>query len=178
MKGSGPAESLRKVPKLTPALQRFIDGMGMYFESQGIPRMGGRMLGLLMIAHWPLSAEDLAEILRISRGSVSTNMRLLLSTGLVEKAPMPGSRSTQYVFSDEAMEHRITSGMKAVQAFKRLLLQASEAMPQNDVARHHIDDSLQVSDLLLEAFEQATQKWRSRHPAHTHGRVQREPAGD
>jgi hypothetical protein len=63
-KGSGPSESLRKLPKLTPELSQFIDGMGMYFESQGIPRIGGRMLGALMIAHWPLSAEDLALLLR------------------------------------------------------------------------------------------------------------------
>jgi DNA-binding transcriptional regulator GbsR (MarR family) len=171
-KGLGPKDSLSKLPKLTPELHKFIDGMGMYFESQGIPRIGGRMLGALMIAHWPLSAEDLASILRVSRGSISTNMRMLLASGLVEKAPMPGSRTTHFAFSDEAMEHRIAAGVRSTQAFKRLLLQAADVIPQRDPARHHIDDSLAWSDVLLEALRHAVDHWK----AHRTGAAHRHPA--
>jgi len=168
-KGIGPKDSLSKLPKLTPELHRFIDGMGMYFENQAIPRIGGRMLGALMIAHWPLSAEDLAAILKISRGSISTNMRMLLASGLVEKAPMPGSRITHFAFSHDAMEHRIAAGVRSTQAFKRLLLQAAAVIPQRDPSRHHIDDSLEWTDLLIEGMNNATERWRQRHPAHAHG---------
>lgn len=167
-RGTGPAESLRKLPKLTPPLHQFIDGMGMYFESQGIPRIGGRMLGALMIAHWPLSAEDLANILRVSRGSVSTNLRMLLASGLAEKAPMPHSRLTHYAYSDEAMEHRITAGIRSTQAFRRLVEHAAQVIPERDPARHHIDDSLRWSDLLLEAFEHAIEHWRLHRGARAH----------
>ena len=168
MDGIGPKDPTDKVPELTPPLHRFIEGMGMYFESQGIPRIGGRMLGLLMIAHWPLSAEDLGSLLQISRGSVSTNIRLLLSSGLVEKALLPRLRTTHFVYSDDAMEHRAASGVKSTQAFKHLLQQAAEAVPPRDPARHHIDDSIAWSDLLVEALNGATQRWRSRHPTHSH----------
>ena len=140
----------------------------MYFESQGIPRIGGRMLGLLMIAHWPLSAADMAGILEVSRGSISTNLRLLLSTGMVEKAPIARARTMQFAFSDEAMEHRLTASVKSVQAFKRLLQQAAEATPRRDPARHHIDDSLAVSDLMLEAFDQVAERLHARRPSHAH----------
>ena len=167
-KGLGPKDSLSKLPKLTPELHKFIEGMGMYFESQGIPRIGGRMLGALMIAHWPLSAEDLAAILRVSRGSISTNMRMLLASGLVEKAPMPGSRITHFAFSDEAMEHRIAAGVQSTQAFKRLLLQAADVIPPRDPARHHIDDSLAWSDLLLEALHHAVDHWKAHRAASAH----------
>jgi DNA-binding transcriptional regulator GbsR (MarR family) len=140
----------------------------MYFESQGIPRIGGRMLGALMIAHWPLSAEDLANILRVSRGSISTNLRMLLASGLVEKAPMPHSRLTHYAYSDEAMEHRILAGIRSTQAFKKLVEHAAQVIPVRDPARHHIDDSLQWSDVLLEALEHAVEHWRLRRHAHLH----------
>jgi DNA-binding transcriptional regulator GbsR (MarR family) len=166
--GIGPKNPTDKIPELTPPLHRFIEGMGLYFENQGIPRIGGRILGLLMIAHWPLSAEDLAAILKVSRGSLSTNIRLLLSSGLVEKAPLPRARTTYFVYSDEAMEHRIASAVKSAEAFKRLLQQAAESVPPRDPARHHIDDSMAWSDLLLEALEDTTQRWRGRHPAHAH----------
>jgi DNA-binding transcriptional regulator GbsR (MarR family) len=168
MEGFGPKDPADKIPKLTPPLHRFIEGMGVYFESQGIPRIGGRMLGLLMIAHWPLSAEDLACILQISRGSVSTNIRVLLSSGLVEKALLPGLRVTHFVYSDQAMEHRIATGVKSTEEFKRLLQQAAEAVPPRDPARHHIDDSLAWTDVVIEAFHGATERWRARHPAHAH----------
>ena len=169
-KGSGPTDSLRKLPKLTPGLQKFIDGMGMYFESQGIPRIGGRILGVLMIAHWPLSAEDLARILRVSRGSISTNMRMLLSSGMVEKAPTSHSRTTHYAFSDEAMEQRIAAGIRSAQSYKRLVQQAAEVIPPRDPARHHLDESLQWSDLLLEALNHAVEHWKQNHAllAHRH----------
>ena len=51
-----------KFKKLSPDLIRFVESMGLYFESSGIPRIGGRILGALMIAHDPLSADDIAKI--------------------------------------------------------------------------------------------------------------------
>ena len=154
--------SLPKIPRLTPELIGFIEGMGMYFENQGIPRIGGRMLGLLMIAHAPLSAEDFATILDISRASVSTNFRLLLTSGLVEKSALRGDRTTYYVFSDSAMEQRIAVGVQSTLAFKRLVQRAADALPQKDAARHHLDTSLEWADVLLDSLEQALMRWRSR----------------
>ena len=164
----GPKDPLAKIPQLTPTLSRFIEGMGLYFESAGVPRIGGRMLGLLMIAHWPLSAEDLATILNVSRGSISTNLRVLLASGMVEKALLPQLRTTHFVYSDEAMEQRILAGVKSTETFKRLLQQVADVVPPKDPARHHIDNSIAWSDLLIEVFHDATQRWRSRHPLHTH----------
>ena len=168
MPSIGPKKPADKIPALTPPLTRFIKDMGHYFETGGNPRIGGRMLGLLMIAHWPLSAEDMAAILKVSRGSISTNLRVLLASGMVEKALLPQLRTTHYMYSDEAMEHRIVAGIKSTEAFKRLLQQVAEAVPQKDPARHHIDDSIAWSDLLIEVFNDATQRWRSRHPRRAH----------
>jgi len=43
MKNTDPPNQ-NKFKKLSPELARFIESMGMYFESQGIPRIGGRIL--------------------------------------------------------------------------------------------------------------------------------------
>ena len=100
-----------------------------------------------------------------------TNLRLLLSTGLAEKASMPHSRMAYFVYSDTAMENRMALTARSVETFKRLLTKAAGAVPPRDPARHHIDDSLEWSDLLLEAFDHASERWRDRHPAgpHPHG---------
>ncbi len=164
MKNAAASNSLSKIPRLTPELSRFIESMGMYFENQGIPRIGGRMLGLLMIAHHPLSAEDLARILRVSRGSLSTNFRALLASGMVEKVTLYGDRTTYFVFSDAAMEHRTITGTQAAVAFKRLVQQGLEALPPKDPSRHHLDTSLQWSDLIVQSFQDAIKQWRARRP--------------
>jgi DNA-binding transcriptional regulator GbsR (MarR family) len=168
MDGIGPTDPWEKIPRLTPELRDFIKGMGMYFESQGLARIGGRVLGLLMIAHWPLSAEDLAKVLKRSRVSISANLRQLMQAGLVEKAPMPHTRRTYFAFCDDAMQNHIAASIKSTQDLRQLLQRAAEAVPTRDPARHHIDDSLQASNLILQAFDQALDKWHSHHPAHTH----------
>ncbi len=162
MKNAASSNSLSKIPRLTPELSRFIESMGMYFENQGIPRIGGRMLGLLMIAHHPLSAEDLARILRVSRGSLSTNFRALLASGMVEKVTLYGDRTTYFVFSDAAMEHRTITGTQAAVAFKRLVQQGLAALPPKDPARHHLDTSLEWSDVIIQAFQQVLEDWQRR----------------
>jgi DNA-binding transcriptional regulator GbsR (MarR family) len=165
MKNASRSRSLDKVPRLTPALHTFIEGMGMYFEVQGIPRIGGRILGLLMIAHAPLSAEDIAAILKVSRGSLSTNFRLLLASGMVERVTVHGDRVTYFVFADSAMEQRIAVGLRSVAAFKRLCSQALDALPPHDPSRHHLDISLEWSDLLTQSFESAMTEWHERRLA-------------
>jgi DNA-binding transcriptional regulator GbsR (MarR family) len=163
MKKPPSSDSLAKIPRLTPELSRFIEGMGMYFENQGIPRIGGRMLGLLMIAHRPLSAEDLARILKVSRASLSTNFRALLASGLVEKVTLYGDRTTYFVFSDAAMEHRTVTGTQGAIVFRKLVQQGLAALPPKDPARRHLDTSLEWSDLIIEAFQQVLTDWQRRH---------------
>src|SRR5512140_2592865 len=82
--------------KLTPELSRFIQHMGGYFEGSGVPRIGGLILGLLIIAHEPLSAEQIAAILKISRASVSTNFRILSAAGLAERFTSHDDHVTYY----------------------------------------------------------------------------------
>src|SRR5262245_39442564 len=89
---------------ITPEMSKFIESLGLYFASYGIPRIGGRILGLLLIAHEPLSAESISAILKVSRASVSTNFRLLSQVGLAEKVSIPGDRTTYYLFPEAGFE--------------------------------------------------------------------------
>lgn len=162
MKKDDPPHRNPRTPRLTPELTRFIAGMGLYFENQGIPRIGGRILGLLMIADQPLSAEDLASVLQVSRGSISTNFRMLLPSGMVEKVALPGDRNTYYKFSDMALEQRVVTGIESTRAFKRLAEQGLSAMSSRDPARHHLDASIEWSDLIVETFQKTLSEWRQR----------------
>jgi len=68
------------------------------FEQGGVPRMTGRVLGWLLISNPPhQSAQELAEALQASKGSVSSATRMLIQIGFVERMSLPGDRKTYYV---------------------------------------------------------------------------------
>ncbi len=157
-----------KFKKLNPELARFIESMGMYFESSGIPRIGGRVLGLLMIAHEPLSADDIAQILKVSRASLSTNLRTLTVSGLIEKTSILHDRNTYYVFSDSSLEQRMQVGIQSALVFKKVTAQGLAALSASDSARVRMKKSMEWSDLMAGYMEQALAEWHKRYPDLSH----------
>lgn len=152
----------RRAEKPGPELSKFIESMGRYFESYGIPRIGGRILGLLLVTHEPLSAEDIASILKVSRGSVSTNFRLLLTSGLAEKATFPSDRTTYYVFPSTAWEKAMTVEIEGIAYLRKLAQQGLAALPTGDPARSRLTGMIEWTGLISDFYEKALTAWRAR----------------
>jgi DNA-binding transcriptional regulator GbsR (MarR family) len=73
--------------------QHFVEEVALIFEEIGLTRMAGRILGWLLISNPPhQSADELAEALQASKGSISTMTRLLIQLDLLERAGIPGDR--------------------------------------------------------------------------------------
>jgi DNA-binding transcriptional regulator GbsR (MarR family) len=151
-----------KFKNLDPELTRFIESMGMYFESYGIPRIGGRILGLLLVAHEPLSAERIASILQVSRASISTNFRVLLTSGLAEKVTFPGDRTTYFVFPESGLEKTLTVEVQGITAMKRIVQQGLNALPSEDSARGRMQEMVDWADFLIELYQKALTDWQAR----------------
>lgn len=79
------------------ALLNFTEELGLFFEHYGLSRSSGRILGWLLICQPPhQSAGDLAEALELSKGSISTNIRLLVQVGMVERLRLTGHPRDYY----------------------------------------------------------------------------------
>ena len=79
--------------------KHFIEDISLYFEQMGLPRMAGRVLGVLLICDPPVqSLTDLGEILQASKSSISTTTRLLTEMGLIERAASPVPRQVYFQF--------------------------------------------------------------------------------
>lgn len=82
----------------TEKLLAFAEEFGSIYESFGVPRMSGRILGWLLVCTPPhQSAGQLAEVLQASKGSISSATRILIQSGMVKKTKFPGDRKTYYV---------------------------------------------------------------------------------
>lgn len=77
----------------------FIEDIGLYFERLGLPRMAGRILGVLLISDPPAqSITEIGEKLNASKSSISIMARLLIESGLIEKVPSPIPRRDYFKF--------------------------------------------------------------------------------
>jgi len=77
----------------------FIEDVGLFFEQMGLPRMAGRVLGVLLISDPPSqSITDLSERLQASKSAISIMARLLAERGLIERVASPVPRRDYYRF--------------------------------------------------------------------------------
>ncbi len=78
------------------ASKEFIEQMGIIAQRSGSPRISGRISGLLIVLGEPVTLQDIADTLQVSKASASTNARLLRDRGMVRLTSIPGKRQDYY----------------------------------------------------------------------------------
>ncbi len=108
-------------------IDEFVERFGLIAQAQGLSRIAGRIMGLIIIEGGPISFGDLSKRLQVSRGSISTNTRLLESLGIIERISRSGERQDYF---------QITST-----PYKRLLRVQSEQLSKaQSVIRQTLGD--------------------------------------
>src|SRR2546427_12109037 len=84
----GPVDQAREV---------FIEGMGAASATSGVlSQLQGRIFAVLFLEDHPLSLDDVAEALQVSKSNVSINVRGLIEWHLVRRVSVPNSRRDHY----------------------------------------------------------------------------------
>ena len=87
----------RRPPRPDIQIMDFVEQMGGYFEANGLTRLSGRLLGWLLVCEPERqSSEELAGALHASSGGISTNGRMLIQFGYIERLGVAGDRRTYY----------------------------------------------------------------------------------
>ena len=132
----------------------YVERWARVLESQGEPRIAGRLYAHLATAQEPyLSLQELADQLGVSRASVSTNTRRLIDSGMITRVAVPGSRGQHYaadVIGTRHMLSRVALAARALQglADEGLQLQADRVTPGTQSLREMSDIFLEVADTL------------------------------
>ena len=75
----------------------FIEGMGAASATSGVlSQLQGRIFGVLFLEDAPLSLDDIAEALQLSKSNISINIRGLVEWHLVRRVSVPNSRKDHY----------------------------------------------------------------------------------
>ncbi|MDO3701800.1 MarR family transcriptional regulator [Micromonospora sp. C28SCA-DRY-2] len=103
------------------AQRRYAEDAAVVLSGLGLPPAYGKLLGWLLVCDppWQTSGQ-LAEGLGLSKGSVSTGMRLLETSGLARRVPVPGHRGHAYEVRPDAII-RIAADATKFRAFRELM---------------------------------------------------------
>lgn len=101
---------------------QLIEDFGLFFENYGLPRIFGRIYGLLLVTDQPhLSLEQIAQELNISKASASTMARQLQAMTMIQKSTVPGDRRDYYRISDDAHVKTVHMKLNAALALSSLI---------------------------------------------------------
>lgn len=111
----------------------YVEEFGLLFGQFGLPRMFGRVLGALMISDPPeRSAEELAEVLGASRGSISSATRSLIQMSLVQRLSRPGERRDYFRIKPGAWHEIMSRELEALKSFRETAERGLELLDNKD----------------------------------------------
>lgn len=93
-----PEKSEAKGAALETARDRFIESAGKISANMlgMVSKVGGQIYALLFLARKPMSLDDIVAVLKLSKGNVSVNIRMLEGYGLARKVWVKGTRKDYY----------------------------------------------------------------------------------
>jgi hypothetical protein len=99
----------------------FVEAMGQFLTSGGMPPIAGRMWGWLLICDPPeQSAAELAEALHASRGAISGAARILQTAGFVRRISRRGDRREYFSAPPQAFRAIIQGGAQSYRQFREV----------------------------------------------------------
>ncbi len=160
------------------ATQKFIEKMGLIFETDGMPRIAGRVLGLLLLSPEALSLDDLSELLRVSKASASTNARLLERMGALERVAKPGDRRDYYHVDAAASERMLEVRLERLVRLHGLVAEGLETVPfESPEVRARLEWLEVFHGQVVEQLRRSLVRWRTRRESESAGQRPRAAAG-
>jgi DNA-binding GntR family transcriptional regulator len=147
-----------RVDQFDDARRRFVDDLGQLYARYGIAVTFGRVYGLLLLSEQPLSLDEIASQLGISKSSVSVATRDLERVGVARRLGQPGSRRVLYEASDD-----MGPTFQALFARIRLSLPVYErAAPlvKPGRARRRLQQIIELHEFWLAESDDIVNRWR------------------
>jgi DNA-binding transcriptional regulator GbsR (MarR family) len=142
---------------------QFIEQIAVLLEADGLPRVAGRLFGLLLVSPDARSLDELAEQLDVSKPSVSVNARLLEERGVVERVGRHADRRDYYRIADDILERTLEQRIGRWRQFHETIAGACQACASHDdVVRNRLGDMAHAYEHMLDATARALTEWRAR----------------
>jgi DNA-binding transcriptional regulator GbsR (MarR family) len=140
----------------------FVETMGLTLESEGLPRIAGRIFGLLLVSEDARSLDDLAAELQVSKASVSTNARLLEQRGVLEQVSRPADRRDYYRVPRDLFSHTMAHRLARWQRFHEVITAARSTIAiRNPQVQERLDEYAEAYTHMSKVIREALARWQA-----------------
>jgi DNA-binding transcriptional regulator GbsR (MarR family) len=140
----------------------FIERMGLALESDGLPRIAGRIFGLLLVSEDARSLDELAAELKVSKGSVSTNARLLEQRGVLERMSRPADRRDYYRLPPDLFSHTMAQRLTRWQHFHEAIGAARTSLPiSSPQVLERLEEYEEAYAFMSQVISEALARWQA-----------------
>ncbi|TDD20546.1 GbsR/MarR family transcriptional regulator [Nonomuraea diastatica] len=133
----------------------FVERYALFFASTtGVSRTAGRLHGWLQVCDPPhQSLTQLADVVELSKASVSPMIRQLEQLQFVERAPIPGTREHYYQLKGSGDASRMIEDRGKFFAWGRQLAELGlEAVGEDPARRERLEEFLDLYTFMEEEF--------------------------
>lgn len=142
--------------KLESVQNKFLESIGHISDAFGLNGFVAKLFGILYLNAKPLSLDELAEALGVSKGNVSINIRELEKWGAVKKIWIRGSRKDYYEAEPEIKKvliHKIKSSVE------KRISEVSDIIKESNRVIQLANGELSEDDkLIAKGFQQRLKK--------------------
>jgi DNA-binding transcriptional regulator GbsR (MarR family) len=152
-------EKTEKNEALPLAVERFVLHWGEMGGQWGVNRSVSQIHALLFLSERPLTADEIAERLKLARSNVSNSIKELLAWNLIHRVPVRGDRREHFGAETDIWEVflRIAAGRKEREIDPVVaVLRTCAADAEHDPAVSHVARS-RLSDMLN--FVEMMERW-------------------
>lgn len=110
--------------------EEFIEKVGQIAQGEGLPKIAGRVFGLLMFDGSPVSFSNLAKELQVSRGSISSSVRLLEDRGVIKRIGVPGERQDFFQMADQPFTGLLEGALKRIKRAEQEIEASLSDLPE------------------------------------------------
>ncbi|WP_417598249.1 GbsR/MarR family transcriptional regulator [Pararhodobacter oceanensis] len=156
-------DSTAKPKSAAQARADFIEKTGVIVQSEGLPRIAGRVLALLLYDGERVSFGQLAEALQVSRGSISSSVRLLETQQLIKRVAEPGDRQDYFQIAPSAFPNLIEASVLRMRRAAADIEETLAEIPETEAGpRQRVAEFVRYYHAMTEAMTETAQHLRRR----------------
>lgn len=150
---------------LTALEQQFIQEFGSIYESHGLKRLEGLLVGLLLTLDAPASLDDMVELLGRSKGPISVAARRLADIGVIRKVGGPVNRRSYYRAHPDIFYNNFKFNMATVRRNRRVAerflgrLEEDENAGDQAAMRENLEHMEAFYSLMESFYQDFSKRW-------------------
>ena len=154
-----------------------IQEFGNLYETYGLKRLEGLIVGLLLTQKEPVSLDDMVELLNHSKGPISVAVRRLDDIGLIKKVNGPVNRRNYYAAHPDIFYNNFQFNMATVRKNREIAERFLDRMEGENESEKTVENlkHMQLFYRHMEAFYQDfSEKWKEVKRRHLNGEADAE----